>query len=147
MMTRPDWIPALLLCLLVGCGGSDNTAPAPEKPEITADPTTQDLVADRHFDFRVDAPVTVHLNRAGNQPGSYQLYSAVAYRDDVEGLVAPDPQSRIATLPGSAPSLHIAINKTWQHLVVEWHPQSGLEPQQTRLLTLVGETDYVVQFD
>lgn len=141
---KHSFLTILMVTALYGCGGGseagDETAIAAPTPEgntqtsVSDDPTTEELVADADFDFRLDRVIELIVTDPG-EPGALHIY----HRSEVAdvGVIAFDPMSRITTIrPDIESQWRITINNTWEQLIVHWVPMTAAALEQIQTVPL-----------
>ena len=119
---------------LVACGGggdgggvSGDVAGGNSGQTAVSEATvrSQDIVADRDFDFELGSEITLSIDNSSGETGALHLYSSAEYVSQ-DGTIYADPMSRITTIyPNETPTVSIEVNENWSQLYAQWVPMNS----------------------
>ena len=106
---------------------------------------TDQIVASESFSFTVDTLITLSVDVSSGEKGVVHVYTQ---REELEGLLMPDPMSRIDSFnPDYGDKVELLVSSGSKELILYWVPMTADGQEQVIALSLLpGQSEYAIAF-
>jgi len=138
-----------MLFIICACGpkAPSEGEDIPAKESNNQVTSTNEIVADTDFSFRIDESISISFQDLPSEIGKVNIYSQYEHYDAFLDLYYPNNSSLLASYIASTDiGFPVQVNSTWSYLILEWLPMDGKSDETYVFLPLTDTARYVISF-